>query len=170
MIDPRDFSASETLRNGTVVAIRALRPDDRERLRAAYAELSPTTRYLRTFGYKAGLTESELTRYVEVDFQGTVALVAVSGDRIIGGGRYVRLGDGSAEIAFTVEEDFHGQGIASRLLKHLAAIARDQGIQTFVAEVLAENTAMLAVFARSGLPMERRREGGVVHVELALVR
>jgi len=170
MTDPRDFAVGETLRNGAALTIRALRPDDRERLRAAYAQLSPTTLYLRTFGHRKDLSEAELSRYVAVDFTDTVALVALAGETIVAGGRYVRLREASdaAEVAFTVEEDFQGLGIASRLLRHLAAIAREHGVRRFVAEVLPENAPMLAVFERSGLPAQRRREGGVVHVELAL--
>jgi RimJ/RimL family protein N-acetyltransferase len=67
-----------------------------------------------------------------------------------------------------VEEDYHGQGIASRVLRHLARVAKDQGLATFEADVLAENKAMLAVFARTGWPMTKAREGGAVHVTLAL--
>ena len=54
------------------------------------------------------------------------------------------------------------------MLKHLAAIARARGIAAFDADVLAENAPMLAVFARSGLSMRKRREGGTVHVTLSL--
>jgi RimJ/RimL family protein N-acetyltransferase len=171
--DPRGFNSRETLRDGTAVTLRALRPDDRERMRAAFARLSPTTLYLRTFSFRKELAESELRRYVEVDFDRTVALVVTTGEgpgeRVIGGGRYVRAeGADTAEVAFTVDEDHRGLGIASRLLTHLIAIAGQRGMRRFDAEVLAENGPMLAVFARSGLPMKQRREGSVVHVELAL--
>ncbi len=71
-------------------------------------------------------------------------------------------------MAFVVEEDYQGQGIASRLLRHLADIARERGIATFEADVLAENKSMLAVFSRSGLPMRKRLDGGTVHVTLSL--
>jgi GNAT superfamily N-acetyltransferase len=67
-----------------------------------------------------------------------------------------------------VAKAYHGQGIAGLLLAHLAGIARERGIASLTAEVLAENKAMLAVFAKSGLPMQRRREGGVVHVTLSV--
>ena len=67
-----------------------------------------------------------------------------------------------------VDKRYHGQGIAGRLLTHLAAIARERGIGALTAEVLAENKPMLAVFARGGFPMQKRREGGVVHVTLSL--
>ena len=91
---------------------------------------------------------------------------------MIGSGRFVGTGGSGAarraEIAFVVEEDYHGLGIAGRLLRHLAEIAREQGIAAFEADVLAENKAMLAVFARCGLPMAKRRDGDTVHVTLSL--
>jgi RimJ/RimL family protein N-acetyltransferase len=173
-VDPRDFRVEERLRNQAAVTFRAIRPDDRDRMREAYARLSPEAIYLRLFAPKKDLSEPELTRLIEVDFDREVALVATIGagtqESVIGGGRYVSANNDrrAAEVAFTVDGRYRGQGIASRLLQHLAAIARGCGIARFEAEVLAENRPMLAVFARSGLAMERRREGGVVHVELTL--
>ena len=143
-------------------------------MREASGRLSPEAIYLRLFAPKKELTEAGLKRLVEVDFEREVALVATIGsgpqEALIGGGRYVRTDENgqAAEVAFMVDGRYQGQGIASRLLQHLAAIARKQGISRFEAEVLAENRPMLSVFARSGLPMQRRREGGVVHVELTL--
>ena len=129
---------------------------------------------MRLFTPKKELTEAGLNRLVEVDFEREVALVVTIGtgaqESLIGGGRYVSANNdrGAAEVAFTVDGRYRGQGIASRLLRHLAAIARGRGITRFEAEVLAENCPMLAVFARSGFAMKRRRESGVVHVELSL--
>ena len=74
----------------------------------------------------------------------------------------------SAEVAFVVEEDYQGLGIASMTLRHLAGIARDKGIAQFHAEVLRENGGMLAVFKRSGFPMKQESAEGVVHVTLSL--
>jgi len=92
-----------------------------------------------------------------------------SGDQetIVGLGGYVRSG-AAAEIAFAVEEDFQGRGIASRLLQQLAGIARASGIVRFEADVLAENTPMLAVLRKSGLPMRTSHGQGVVHATLSL--
>ena len=143
-------------------------------MREASGRLSPDAIYMRLFTPKKELTEAGLNRLVEVDFEREVALVVTIGtgaqESLIGGGRYVSTNNDTraAEVAFTVDGRYRGQGIASRLLQHLAAIARGRGITRFEAEVLAENRPMLAVFARSGLVMERRREGGVVHVELTL--
>ena len=171
-MDPREFRAEERLRNEAVVTFRAMQAGDRDRVREAYSRLSPEAIYLRAFRYKKELNESELTRLTDVDFGREVALVVTTGagaqEVVIAGGRYVCTDSIAAEVAFTVDERYRGLGIASRLLKHLATIARGRGIARFDAEVLANNQPMLAVFTRSGLRMERRREGGVVHVELAL--
>lgn len=172
----RNFSVEETLKNGLRVTIRAIRPEDRAAFHAAFNGLDETTIQLRFFGPKRELTHQELTQATEVDFVRTVALVICTqdegGERIIGGGRYIAFGPAEppdrAEVAFTVEEDFHGLGIASRTLRHLAALARQQGIAELHAEVLPENKGMLAVFQRSGFPVRQEYADGVVHVTLTL--
>ena len=73
-----------------------------------------------------------------------------------------------AEVAFTIEEDYQGHGLASRLFGHLADIARSKGGSAFEAEVLPQNKAMFAVFASRGLPMDKKYIDGLVHVTLAL--
>ena len=90
------------------------------------------------------------------------------GETIIGSGRYVVNAPGTAEVAFMVEEDYHGRGIAGLLLRHLAKVAQSNGIATFEADVLAENKPMQRVFARCGWTMQTRREGDAVHLTLAL--
>ena len=62
--------------------------------------------------------------------------------------------------------DMHGRGIATLLLEHLVSIARQRGVQAFTAETLAENTAMLRVFADAGLPVQRRMSDGVRGADL----
>jgi len=71
-------------------------------------------------------------------------------------------------VAFMVEEDYQGLGIASRLLRHLVQIGRQQNVSRFLADVLSGNQAMLRVFAGSGLPMKQQREGSEVQVTLFL--
>jgi RimJ/RimL family protein N-acetyltransferase len=75
---------------------------------------------------------------------------------------------GAAEIAFMTDGTHRGLGIASVILKHLQHIAQEAGVQRFEAEMLAENQPMLAVFRGSGLPMQLRRDGSVIHVALGL--
>ncbi len=176
MAGPADYLVSETLKNGLAVTVRALRPGDREKIAKAIRELDRESIYLRLFSYRNLLTEAALDRVMHFDAQSEVVLIVTRGagadEIVIGSGRYIvapgEQGNRSAEVAFMVEEGYHGLGIAGRLLKHLADVARAQGITAFDATVLAGNKAMLSVFARSGLPMRKRIEGGEVVVTLTL--
>lgn len=171
-----NFSAETTLKDGRRVLIRAIRPEDREMLRVAFNKLDPRTVFMRFFGRKGTLTDRELTEFTEVDFEHTVALVVTlhegEGEEMIAAGRYIRLNDvtpnGSAEVAFTVRDNVQRQGLASQILSCLVQIARGRGIGLFEAEVLPQNVAMLSVFHKSGLAMERRYRDGIVHVTLDL--
>jgi len=102
-----------------------------------------------------------------------VVTLGAGGDEIvIGGCSYVAQtgadGKRAAEVAFTVEEDYQGQGIAGMLLAALVEIARAQGIDRFEADVLASNAAMLGVFKRSGLPLTTKRDGSAIHLTMPL--
>jgi RimJ/RimL family protein N-acetyltransferase len=175
MSETRDFTWVETLRNGLSVTIRPLRADDRERMAAAIRQLDRESIYTRFFSYRE-LTDAALDRIMTVDPAREAALVVTFGagndETVIGSGRFIASADSepgrTAEVAFVVEEDYQGLGIAGRLLRHLAEIAREKGIAAFEADVLAENKSMLAVFTRSGLPMQKRRDGGTVRVTLSL--
>lgn len=176
MVDARNYNVSETLKNGTVVTVRAIRPDDRERVAGAFGNLERESVYTRLFRYKDALTEADIKGITDVDFENVVALVMTKGqgedETIIGGGRYFAYnapgGLRNAEVAFIVEEDYHGLGIAGKILGHLTGIARNKGIAAFEADVLPGNKAMLRVFAKSGLPVKETREDDLVHVTMAL--
>jgi RimJ/RimL family protein N-acetyltransferase len=172
MSQARTFSVLERLRNGRQIEIRALEPSDREALLAAARRTSDQSLYRRFFALRRDFSDAEVESFVIVDFVDHVALVAVmreDGREIIaGGGRYIMVRPGVAELAFTVVDEFQGQGIASALLRHLAALARAAGLREFLAEVLPSNTAMLRVLERSGLRLQQRRENGVVHISLQL--
>jgi RimJ/RimL family protein N-acetyltransferase len=176
-IDVRQLSEAIVLRNGTPALLRAIRPDDRNRLAKAFLALEPESVYLRYFSFKHELTPADLDRLCEPDFRERVVLVVTIGsgteEVVIGAGGYVAhaapRGQRVAEVAFAVEEDFHGEGIASKLLALLVDIARQDNIDHFEADVLTRNLPMLQVFARSGLPMQRaHNEEGVVSVSMAL--
>ena len=157
-----------------MATLRPLRADDRERMARAVRGLDPQTIYTRLFSHRKDLTEAGLDRIMRADDEREVVIVATTGagadEVIIGGGRYIVTGQGRAEIAFTVEEDYQGQGVAGRLFEALVDVARRRGIGVFEADVLSENPSMLRVFERTGLPMRKRSEGGIVHLELALTQ
>ncbi|MGB8435185.1 MAG: GNAT family N-acetyltransferase [Burkholderiales bacterium] len=167
-MDASQYSAVETLRNGRRAEIRALKPTDRAGMLAAVANMNEDARYRRFFAPKRAFSEKEIEYFLNVDFVHHVALVAVLEGAIVGGGRYIESEPGRAEVAFAVDDDHQGLGIASRLMRHLALIAREAGVKELIAEVLPDNAPMLKVFERSGLPMTLRRDPDVVHVTLEL--
>lgn len=175
MTEASAFEAMETLKNGVTVKIRPVRPADKDGITDAFNRLDPESVYTRFFQVKKSLSDRELKAATEVDFENVVALVVTieSGGKeiIIGGGRYLafdRAGTRRAEIAFMVEDDYQGLGLAGRIMKHLIRIAREKGVSQFEAEVLPQNKAMLTVFSRSGLPMKQTQKEGVIHVTLLL--
>jgi RimJ/RimL family protein N-acetyltransferase len=176
-MDASSYSAPETLRDGRAVTFRAIRPSDKQAMLDAFHGLDAQTIYLRLFTAHGEPGEQTLREWTEVDFDKLVRLVVClprpeGGEQIIGGASFAMLEPGNpaagAEVSFTIEEDFQGQGLGGKLLAHLARIARARGIRHFVAEVLPENRPMLAVFERSGLPTTLQRGEGVVHVNMLL--
>jgi RimJ/RimL family protein N-acetyltransferase len=165
------------LKGGLVVSVRALRPDDRARMAAAVRGLDSASIYTRLFSHRKELTEAGLDRLMRTDPDHEVVLLATIGggadERIIGSARYVVTAEmpaRSAEVAFVVEEDFQGRGIAGRLLQRLMDVARTRGIVRFEADVLAENASMLHVFERCGAALKKRAEGSSLHIEFDLPR
>jgi RimJ/RimL family protein N-acetyltransferase len=171
-MQPSRYSEFETLRDGTRIEIRAQRPEDRADMLDAFGRMGAQSRYTRFFAPKPGLSEAEIAHFMTVDFVDHVALVAVveaaGGRQIAGAGRYIVSQPDTAELAFAVDDAQQGKGIASALIRHLAAIARAAGLESLHAEVLSENAPMRKVFAKSGLAMSTKSEQGVVHVTLGL--
>jgi len=165
-------SAIETLPDGARIEIRALSSDDEADLVAAVARTSAESMRRRFFVVKRSFTDQETAFFLNVDFVNHVALVAVveEGGRsvIAGGGRYIVVRPGEAEVAFVVVDEYQGRGIGGALMRHLTAIARAAGLEWFIAEVLPENLPMLRLFENSGLQMSTKREAGLAHVRLQL--
>ncbi|MBL8444993.1 MAG: GNAT family N-acetyltransferase [Zoogloeaceae bacterium] len=172
MTDASAYVANEVLRNGLEVCIRASRPEDWDLVVTAFHALEKESIYLRFFGNKKELSEAEARQFRETDFKSRVRLLCTividQQEIVIGVASYARVGESAAEVAFVVEEDYHGLGIARRLLNHLGRIATDAGISEFIAETLPNNTAMLSVFSRCGWPMKSHFSDGAVHVSLDL--
>ena len=166
------FSRIEVLSNGQRVEIRGLRPTDREGMLTAVRRTSTQSLYRRFFTVRRHFSEAETAFFLNLDFVSQVALVAIAQEDgkpvIAGGGRYIVIKPGQAEVAFAVVDQFQGQGIGSALLRHLSSLAREAGLQEFVAEVLPENAAMLKVFEKSGFEVTTRRESQTMHVVLKL--
>jgi RimJ/RimL family protein N-acetyltransferase len=172
MLDVKNYSVIETLRDGRPIRLRALRPQDRDDFMAAVGRASSQSLYRRFFAVRRQFTEDETSFYLNVDFVNHVALVAVVEENahltIIAGARYIVDQPRQAEVAFTVIDAYQGQGVGAALLRHLVAIARDAGIKELIAHVSPDNTAMLRVFERSGLKYTAKREAQSIYARLEL--
>ena len=174
--NPSQYDRSVILRNGTAVRVRAVRPDDKVRLIQLFRNLEKSSIYSRFLYDKRELSPEDLQLVAEVNFETDVTLVVtIEADEeefIIGVGRFSLIEDPArprrAEIAFTVQEDYHNQGMAGMLLRHLSEIAARLKIGYFEADVLGENRGMLKVFQKSGLPIKTSFRNNIVHVTIAL--
>jgi RimJ/RimL family protein N-acetyltransferase len=172
MSGPRKYTATERLRDGREVEVRALRPDDKDDMLAAIGRTGTQSLQRRFFVAKRGFSEKEIAFFMNIDFASHVALAALAEEdarkAIIGGGRYIVTEPGKAEIAFVVIDDYQGQGLGTLLMRHLAVIARSNGLKELIAEVLPENAAMRKVFSKFGFQARGGRDPQVVHLVLTL--
>ena len=160
------------LADGTTLRLRPPAEADLPALRSFFERLSARSRYLRFHGYTA---DPHVETMIPSDWAASGTLVGSLDDdggdeaALVAVATYVRLRDPRvAEAAFAVADDYQRRGIGTRLLERLAERAAAAGIETFIAEVLPENRAMLRVFERVGLAQTRALEEGVVEVRIAL--
>jgi GNAT superfamily N-acetyltransferase len=170
-----DLHERHTLRDGTHVVVRHIRPSDAAELRRAFDRLSPASRYRRFFGGVPQLTDAALHYLTDVDGRDHVAIVATTdgpepdGATGLGVARFVRLRDEPtvAEAAVTVVDDSHRKGLGRLLATKLAEAARERGIHTFRADVLADNEPMRDIMSEIGA-VERESSSGVVTYDVPL--
>ena len=159
---PSHREADVVLRDGGTAHLRPIRPEDAPGVLAFHARQSPESIYFRFFAPMPRLPAKDLHRFTHVDHVDRVAFVCTVGDEIVGIGRYDRVDPTTAEVAFNIRDDHHGRGLGSVILEHLAAAARENGVRRFVADVLPQNTKMLAVFSDAGYEVRHRLEDGVL--------
>ena len=152
-------------RTGEGIVFRYIRPDDKGRLAAALARLSPESQRRRFLMPKPRFSSSELRYLTEIDGFDHVAILAVLADdpeSIVGVGRFVRLRDqpDTAEVAIVVGDRFQGQGLGRELGRRLADEARMRCVKRFTATLLGENAAAQRLFASISDRLEGRIENG----------
>ncbi|MFD3732812.1 GNAT family N-acetyltransferase [Streptomyces sp. NPDC058632] len=192
---PAHWEADVVLRDGGTARVRPITVDDAERLVSFYEQVSDESKYYRFFAPYPRLSAKDVHRFTHHDFVDRVGLAATVGGEFIATVRYDRIGPGGtpasshpspattlaggrsaptppvsdeAEVAFLVQDAHQGRGIASALLEHIAAVARERGIRRFAAEVLPANSKMIKVFTDAGYTQKRSFEDGVVRLEFGL--
>ncbi|WP_327370287.1 bifunctional acetate--CoA ligase family protein/GNAT family N-acetyltransferase [Streptomyces sp. NBC_01217] len=174
---PDHWEADVVLRDGGTARIRPITTDDAERLVSFYEQVSDESKYYRFFAPYPRLSDRDVHRFTHHDYVDRVGLAATVGGEFIATVRYDRIDDrgmpastpaDEAEVAFLVQDAHQGRGVASTLLEHIAAVARERGIRRFAAEVLPANTKMIKVFRDAGYTQQRSFEEGSVHLTLDL--
>ncbi|HEY4138786.1 MAG TPA: GNAT family N-acetyltransferase, partial [Casimicrobiaceae bacterium] len=143
---PVDLIGTIALRDGTMLVMRPIMPEDAERERRFVQSLSDESRYFRFFYQLHELTPAMLARFTQVDYDRELALVALAPDSesIIGVARYIVNPDHeSAEFAIVVADEWQGRGVARPLMEHLIASARRRGLARLRGAVLKTNQKML---------------------------
>ena len=162
------WEADVVLRDGSVAHVRPILPTDADRLRRFHAGQSAESIYLRFFAPLKTLSDKDVARFTQVDYDWRVALVATVREDIIGVARYDRLDETTAEVAFHISDAHQGKGVGSVLLEHLAAIGQERGVTKFVADVLPQNRKMIQVFTEAGYEVNYHFDDGVIAVAFTI--
>ncbi|MGW1105595.1 bifunctional acetate--CoA ligase family protein/GNAT family N-acetyltransferase [Streptomyces sp. NPDC002540] len=174
---PDHWEADVVLRDGGTARIRPITTDDAERLVSFYEQVSDESKYYRFFAPYPRLSDRDVYRFTHHDYVDRVGLAVTVGGEFIATVRYDRIDErgrpasapaDEAEVAFLVQDAHQGRGVASALLEHIAAVARERGIRRFAAEVLPANNKMIKVFRDAGYTQQRSFEDGSVHLTLDL--
>jgi acyl-CoA hydrolase/RimJ/RimL family protein N-acetyltransferase len=168
---PMDIAARESFKDDVEVRFRAIKPSDEEEMRRLFYRFSDEAVYYRYFTPIQTMPHAKMQTYVNVDFSQVMSIVGLIGDpgesRIVAEARFVKHHlRPYADIAFIVDEDYQGKGIATFLYHMLVRLAQERGIQGFTAEVLATNKAMMKVFEKGGHIIQAKLEQGIYHLTI----
>ncbi|GAB4108773.1 MAG: hypothetical protein OHK0022_60790 [Roseiflexaceae bacterium] len=164
---PTQYVAAWTLRDGTPVTIRPIRPEDEPLIVAFHETLSEQSVYFRYFhqlGLAQRITHERLARMCFIDYDRAMALVVVrepapeQEPQILAVGRLMRQHGGVSEFALLVSDHYQRQGIGRELMERLLAIGRAEGARRIVGYILPENTGMRRICEQLGFT-SRRVEG-----------
>lgn len=163
---PEEFEAPATMKDGTPIFLRPIKPTDEPAMRELFYSFSKDTVFYRFFSYLKAMPHEKLSKFVNVDYESEMAIVAVlkqaGEEHIIGSARYyVDRATGLAEYAIEVRDDFQNKGVGNALFSHLIRIAKMKGIKGFVGYVLDSNTRAYRLMTRTGYPIETKWEDGV---------
>ncbi|RPH86819.1 MAG: GNAT family N-acetyltransferase, partial [Deltaproteobacteria bacterium] len=157
---PALLETRKSLKDGLEIKIRPIKTSDEDMMRRLFYNFSDESKYFRYFASKPIMPHKEMQKYVSIDYEDVLSVVAIvekgRNERIIAEARYAYDKKTDAyEVAFIVDEEFQGKGVATFLFNYLTKIACDRGIKWFIAYVLPRNEAMLKVFEKSKIKITR---------------
>ncbi len=168
---PSEIDTKETFKNGVTVRFRAIKPSDEEGMRRLFYRFSDKAVYYRYFSPIKTMPHEKMQQYVNVDYKKVMSIVGLKGDpgkgRIIAEARYVQHKNHPyGDVAFVVDEEYQGIGMATFMYKMLIRLAREKGLQGFTADVLASNKSMMKVFEKGGEVVNAKLEHGVYQLTI----
>lgn len=171
---PSQYESEITLRDGTILRLRPIRPNDVEAWLRFVSRLGLKTKYLRFHNVSKEMTQEDARRFCTVDYRDTFAIVAETLNRkhpeIVAIGRYSRLPrNHNAEYALVVEDTYQRKGIGTKMMENLVKVARDNGITAFEGYILADNDEMMKVLKDYGFKVTSKLEGDAYHVTFPIM-
>ena len=166
---PESVATVHIFNNNLKVNFRAIKPSDEEGMRRLFYRFSDEAVYYRYFTPVKTMPHSKMQEYVNINYKDVMSIVGVLEDQdlIIAEARYIRHPDiPFADIAFVVDEEYNGYGIATFLFQKLIQIARDGGLKGFTADVLSSNIGMMRVFEKGGLTIKSKLEYGAYELTI----
>ncbi|MEO6777460.1 MAG: GNAT family N-acetyltransferase [Kofleriaceae bacterium] len=175
-----DYVERATLRDGTIVLIRLVGPEDAALLRREFDRWSPESRYARFLAPKLQLTDDELDYLCNLDQENHFAICALAetgegnGEPVgLGVARFIRLPTQplepvTAEAAIAVADSAHRKGLGRLLLMRLCAAAVERDIERFRCEVLVANTSMQALIDTIAPEHTTSTRDGVLTIDFAI--
>jgi acetyl coenzyme A synthetase (ADP forming)-like protein len=172
---PSQYETEVLLKDGSSILLRPISVDDAKSWVEFVGRLSTRTKYLRFHHVPGDMGLEDAVRFCTVDYHNTFAFVAEvlreTKRDIVAIGRYYRLPDHhSAEAALTIEDSYQGRGLGTSILEQLANVARENGIDTFKTDILAENEQMMKVLKDYGVQFSSELRGGVYHVTFPIAQ
>jgi acetyltransferase len=175
---PAQYVSPWTMKEGTGVTIRPIRPEDEPLMAKFHEALSERSVYLRYFHYSKldqRVAHDRLVRMCFLDYDREIALLvecAAPGSdasEIIAIGRLSKLsGSRDAEIAFLVRDQYQRRGLGAELLRRLVQIARDEHLEHLLAYMLLENTEMQALVRKAGFLLAETKDPSVLCASLEI--
>jgi acetyltransferase len=145
---PASLSGQIETREGVLLSIRPIRPEDEPALQEMVARSRPEDARLRFFGPMPQLHHRLAARLSQIDYDREMAFVAEDDDikGILGVSRLIiEPNFKRAEYAIMVRSDLKGTGIGYQLMRAILAYARSRGVEVVHGDVLGENAPMLAM-------------------------
>jgi acetyltransferase len=176
---PSQYVSPRTMKDGTQITVRPIRPEDEPLMVKFHGTLSDRTVYLRYFSSLSLATRTAHERLVRIcfsDYEREMVLVAEYKDpqtgelHILAVGRLNRLqvAGKEAEVAVMVSDQYQHRGLGTELLRRLIQIAREQNLCRLVAEMLRDNLAIQTIFRKLGFRLHMMGDPASVRAVLDL--